>query len=326
MSRKTTHSRHRSGRSQNADHREISRTAKTPLQASSARAGASGATGWPTSKAKARVVAVCNQKGGCGKTTSVINIAAGLASLGKRVLVVDLDSQCNATSGLGYNPTQDAMSTFDVMVRTTEVPIKDIIQKTEYENLYLAPGSIELSEFESRVASEIGRENKLKKALAPVLQAFDIILLDTPPSLGLISVNALNAASEVHIAMQAHPFALDGMNLLLETIELIREELNPSLALTGVCITMFDGRTNISHHVVTEVEKIPALKGKIFRSVIRQNVKVTEATQARVPVMYYDMFCSGTQDYIALAEEIAKQKLPSGRALASGKKRGQPEA
>lgn len=326
MSRKTTRPRHPSGRSLNTRQQQTTRAEKTPLPVGQVRAGATGAQGLSTKQALARVVAVCNQKGGCGKTTSVINIAAGLASLGKRVLVVDLDSQCNATSGLGYNATEDAMSTFDVMVRTTEVPIKDIIQKTEYENLYLAPGSIELSEFESRVASEIGRENKLKKALAPALNAFDVILLDTPPSLGLISVNALNAASEVQIAMQAHPFALDGMNLLLETIELIREELNPALAITGVYITMFDGRTNISHHVVAEVEKIPALRGRIFKSVIRQNVKVTEATQARVPVMYYDMFCTGTQDYIALAEEIAEQKLPGGRASAPGKKRRQPEA
>jgi chromosome partitioning protein len=291
-----------------------------------ARAGATAAAETKFSAAPARVVAVCNQKGGCGKTTSVINIAAGLASLGKRVLVVDLDSQCNATSGLGYSPSEPGLSTFDAMVRTADVSIKEVIQETEYQNLHLAPGSIELSEFESRVASEIGRENKLKKALAPILHDFDIILLDTPPSLGLISVNALNAASEVQIAMQAHPFALDGMNLLLETIDLIREELNPNLAITGVYITMFDGRTNISRHVMSEVEKIPALKGRIFKSIIRQNVKVTEATQARVPVMYYDMFSTGTQDYISLAEEIAKQKGLGARLSKSNKSRSNSKA
>ena len=295
----------------------------------------------------ARVIAVCNQKGGCGKTTSVINIAAGLASLGKRVLVVDLDSQCNATSGLGggigslqsaEGPTDRAagsegapvLSSFDFMVNAglpqnqgskTSPAAAAYVMQTEYDNLYLMPGSIELSEFESRIASEIGRENKLKKALIPLRSKFDFILLDTPPSLGLISVNALNAASEVQIAMQAHPFALDGLNLLLETIELVKQELNPTLFVSGVYITMFDSRTRISQEIRNAVAEIPELKSRIFQTVIRQNVKVTEATQAKVPVMYYDMFCTGTQDYMLLSEEIAKQKFKQSETSAREKQR-----
>jgi chromosome partitioning protein len=266
---------------------------------------------------KARIIAVCNQKGGCGKTTSVINTAAGLASLGKRVLVIDLDSQCNATTGLGFDTTKQYVSSFDFMTQAptskASSSLSDLSQvgivQTEYENLFLLPGTIELSEFESRIASEIGRENKLKKAILPLSNKFDFIILDTPPSLGLISVNALNAASEVQIAMQAHPFALDGLNLLLETIELVKQELNPPLFISGVYITMFDSRTRISQEIKNAVSEIPELKATVFKTVIRQNVKVTEATQAKVPVMYYDMFCTGTQDYMMLAEEIAKQKI-----------------
>jgi chromosome partitioning protein len=277
------------------------------------RAGAtSGRPVSPSSTPKARIIAVCNQKGGCGKTTSVINIAAGLASLGKRVLVVDLDSQCNATTGLcgvDGQPDAHALSTFDLMVRSSEVRPKDTVLKTPYKNLFIIPGSIILSEFESRVAAEIGRENKLKKALAGLRGEFDFILLDTPPSLGLISVNALNAATEVQIAMQAHPFALDGLNLLLETIELVQAELNPSLSISGVYITMFDARTRISQEILQSVAANPGLRRIIFSTLIRQNIKVTEASQAKVPVMYYDADCTGTADYLGLSKEIARQRL-----------------
>lgn len=290
------------------------KTLSTPAKKAGASAkknepSRAGASARPAGTAnKARVIAICNQKGGCGKTTSVINISAGLAQLGKRVLVVDLDSQCNATSGLGYEPEQDSLSTFDLMVRSTEIKARDVIVSTDYDRLDLMPGSIILSEFESRIASEIGRENKLKKALAPILDQYDFIILDTPPSLGLISVNALNAASEVQIAMQAHPFALDGLNLLLETIDLVQQELNTKLLITGVYITMFDTRTRISQEIRAAVGKIPGLNSKIFSTVIRQNVKVTEAAQSKMPVMYYDPSSPGAEDYMSLSREIAKQR------------------
>jgi chromosome partitioning protein len=183
-----------------------------------------------------RIISVCNQKGGCGKTTTVINIAAGLAKLGQRVLVIDLDSQCNATTGLGIDINEIDKSVFELLVEPKKTNLEDVILETQYENLHIAPASIELSEFESRMAGEIGRENRLKKALLPLHSLYDFIILDTPPSLGLLSVNALNAANEVQIALQAHPFAFDGLNLLLETIGLIKEELNPKLQITGSLI------------------------------------------------------------------------------------------
>lgn len=252
-----------------------------------------------------RIIAVCNQKGGCGKTTTVINIAAGLASLGQRVLVVDLDSQCNATSGLGIDPDEVDKTTFDLLVDPKGSPPDDVIVETPYENLHLAPASLELSEFESRIASEIGRENRLKKALAQVAPLYDYVLIDTPPSLGLLSVNALNAANEVHIAMQAHPFAFDGLTLLLGTIKLIQEELNPSLKISGIVVTMFDPRTKISREIVERVCAMDGLQEQVYATVVRQNVKLTEASKVRKPVMYYDAACFGTEDYLALSREVA---------------------
>ena len=254
-----------------------------------------------------RIIAICNQKGGCGKTTSVINLAAGLAGIGQRVLVIDLDSQCNATQGLGLPLAEIEETISDVLLDPKAHTMADVIVETPYKNLHVAPGSIELSEYESRAATEIGRENRLKKAIAQVKEHYDYVLIDTPPSLGLLSVNALNAASEVQIAMQSHPFALDGLHLLLETIELVQQELNPELKITGVVVTMFDPRTKISREIVDEVCAIPRLQGRVHKTVVRQNVKLTEASRLRKPVMYYDAECTGTEDYLQLSREIAAQ-------------------
>lgn len=186
----------------------------------------------------------------------------------------------------------------------------------------MAPGSIELSEYESRAATEIGRENRLKKAIAQVSGHYDYVLIDTPPSLGLLSVNALNAANEVQIAMQSHPFALDGLHLLLETIELVQQELNPALKISGVIVTMYDPRTKISREIVDEVKSIASLRGCLHKTVIRQNVKLTEASRLRKPVMYYDESCTGTEDYLKLSTEISTSLSPtsSQKAKASSSK------
>lgn len=266
---------------------------------------------WPA-PASTRIIAVCNQKGGCGKTTTVINMASGLASMGQRVLVVDLDAQCNSTSGLGIDLNDVEASVFDIMVDLKGTDIADVVLETGYENLHVAPASIELSEFDSRVASEIGRENRLKKALAKLPAFYDYILIDTPPSLGLLSVNALNAANEVHIAMQAHPFAFDGLNQLLETIASVREEINPSLNVTGVVVTMFDPRTRISREIVDRLLAMNSISNVVYKTVIRQNVKLTEASKVRKPVMYYDETCSGTEDYLDLSEEVCARAITAG--------------
>lgn len=267
-----------------------------------------------------RIIAVCNQKGGCGKTTSVINIAASLAAMNQRVLVIDLDSQCNATQGLGIRLEDVEETICDVLLDPKAHTIADIIIESPYANLHIAPGSIELSEYESRAATEIGRENRLKKALIQIKEHYDYILIDTPPSLGLLFVNALNGANEVQIAMQSHPFALDGLHLLLETIQLVQEELNPELLISGVIVTMFDPRTKISREIVDEVCAIESLHGRVFKTVVRQNVKLTEASRLRKPVMYYDAQCTGTEDYLQLTREISNPTSNSKGTLKEPKK------
>lgn len=256
---------------------------------------------------KIRIISICNQKGGCGKTTTAINVAASLAKFNQRVLLIDLDSQCNATTGLGIQLTDVEKSIFDLLVDPKKTSVEDVILETQYENLHIAPGSIELSEFESRMSGEIGRENRLKKALAPLHALYDFILIDTPPSLGLLSVNALNASSEVLIALQAHPFAFDGLNLLLETISLIKEELNPPLKITGLTVTMFDSRTKISREIVDKVNNIESLEGVVFKTTIRQNIKIAEAAKARKSIINFDPTCTGAEDYLSLSEEICLQ-------------------
>jgi chromosome partitioning protein len=273
--------------------------------------------------AETRIISICNQKGGCGKTTTVINVAAGLASMGQRVLVIDLDAQCNSTVGLGIDADEVEKSVFDLLVDQKHTGIEDVVLETEYENLHVAPASIELSEFDSRVASEIGRENRMKKALARLPHVYDFILIDTPPSLGLLSVNALNAAKEVHIAMQAHPFALDGLNLLLETIEQVKEEINRGLSISGIVVTMFDPRTKISREIVDRLMANEELKDQVYKTVIRQNVKITEASKVRKPVMYYDFNCTGSEDYLDLCEEIAKRSIVAPIAATPAKSRDQ---
>lgn len=296
-------------------------TAKKPATTPKMRSSALKLKALPAPKTS-RIIAICNQKGGCGKTTSVINIAAALAAMGQRVLVVDLDSQCNATQGLGLAIDEISETVFDVLLTPKSHTMADVILESPYERLHVAPGSIELSEYESRAATEIGRENRLKKAIAQVSGHYDYVLIDTPPSLGLLSVNALNAANEVQIAMQSHPFALDGLHLLLETIELVQQELNPALKISGVIVTMYDPRTKISREIVDEVKSIASLRGCLHKTVIRQNVKLTEASRLRKPVMYYDESCTGTEDYLKLSTEISTSLSPasSQKAKASSSK------
>jgi chromosome partitioning protein len=254
-----------------------------------------------------RIISICNQKGGCGKTTTTINVAAGLAKFGQKVLVVDLDSQCNATTGLGILAEDVEKSIFDLMVDPKKNKIEDVILETQYENLHLAPGSIELSEFENRMSTEIGRENRLKKLLIQLQTFYDYILIDTPPSLGLLSINSLNASNEVMIALQAHPFAFDGLHLLLDTISLIKEELNPTLKISGLVVTMFDSRTKISREIFDKVNNMKELEGVVFKTTIRQNIRLAEAAKARRSIYHFDPICSGAVDYLHLSEEICSQ-------------------
>lgn len=255
-----------------------------------------------------RVLAVCNQKGGCGKTTTVINLAGCLAELGFRVLVVDMDAQCNSTSGLGFDQSDIDKSVCDMLLDPKRVSLEDIVIETSYPGLHLAPGGLDLAEFDIRAAAEIGRENRLKRALQSLPEGFyDFVLLDTPPSLGLLLVNALNAATEVQITMQAHPFAFEGLNKLLETIDAVREELNPPLVVRGVIVTMFDGRTRLSRDIVNSLHSVDGVRGLVHSTVIRQNIRLAEAARAKKPVVAFDSGSTGASDYRMLCREIIRQ-------------------
>jgi chromosome partitioning protein len=248
----------------------------------------------------ARIVAIANQKGGVGKSTTAINLGAYLAMEGQRVLVVDLDPQSNATSGLGASTISSDRQIYDVLVN--EVPLKDTIVETSTEGLDLAPSSLRLAGAEVELVSLYSREGRLKKSLEPVRENYDIILVDCPPSLGLLTVNALAAADEVMIPIQCEYYALEGLVLLLRTIEKIRVYLNPDLRIGGILLTMHDTRTNISKQVMEEVRK--QYPNETFITVIPRNVRLSEAPSYGQPISQYDPLSRGALAYQNLAKEV----------------------
>jgi len=248
----------------------------------------------------ARIVAIANQKGGVGKSTTAINLGAYLAMEGQRVLVVDLDPQSNATSGLGVGPNVTEQQIYDVLVN--EVSLEEIIVHTSTDGLDLAPSSLRLAGAEVELVSLYSREGRLKKSLEPIKEWYDIILVDCPPSLGLLTVNALAAADEVMIPIQCEYYALEGLVLLLRTIEKIRVYLNPDLRIGGILLTMHDSRTNISKQVMEEVRK--QYPDETFITVIPRNVRLSEAPSYGQPISQYDPFSRGAQAYQSLAKEV----------------------
>lgn len=270
-----------------------------------ARAGAATeappqASASPEEARAARIVAIANQKGGVGKSTTAINLGAYLALEGKRVLVVDLDPQSNATSGLGAGAKAGEEQVYDVLVN--ETPIKDIIVHTSTDGLDLAPSSLRLAGAEVELVSVYSREGRLKKSLEPVRAEYDIVLVDCPPSLGLLTVNALAAADEVMIPIQCEYYALEGLVLLLRTIEKIKVYLNPDLRIGGILLTMHDARTNISRQVMDEVRK--QYPDETFVTVIPRNVRLSEAPSYGQPISQYDPLSRGARAYRELAKEV----------------------
>lgn len=249
---------------------------------------------------RARIFAVANQKGGVGKTTTAVNVSAAVARLGKRVLLVDIDPQGNSTTGLGIDKTQVQTCMYDVLLKNATA--RDALHATSVENLTLLPATLNLAGAELELVSALSREQRLKTALASVANEFDLIIIDCPPSLGLLTLNALTAADALLIPVQAEYFALEGLGQLTRVIELVRAHLNPTLSIHGVVVTMFDGRTNLARQVVDEVERhFPNL---VFATRIPRNIRVSEAPSYGAPITEFDSRSAGAIAYAALAEEV----------------------
>ena len=247
-----------------------------------------------------RIITICNQKGGTGKTTSAINLASYLAVDGKKVLLIDLDPQANATSGIGINKHNVQKSTYHLLLE--EVELKEIIQSTSINGLFVAPSSLDLTGAEVELVSALGREHRLKRALNKERDNFDFMLIDSPPSLGLLTINGLCAADSVLITVQCEYYALEGLTQLVNTINLVKDNLNPNLTIEGVLLTMADFRTNLTKEVIQEARD--HFHSKVYNTVIPRNVRLTEAPSFGKPIVLYDKDSLGAQKCEEFSKEI----------------------
>ncbi len=250
-----------------------------------------------------KIIAIANQKGGVGKTTTSVNLSACLGKLGKKTLIVDIDPQGNTTSGLGIDPKTLSLSIYDCLINETD--IKDVILKTEYEGLFIVPSNINLAGAELELALKEKREFLLKDCLSKVKEFFDFILIDCPPSLGLITLNSFTAADSILVPIQCEYYALEGLSQLTNTIKLVKKSLNPTLSIEGILMTMFDARTNLSIQVVDEVKRF--FRDKVFKTIIPRNVRLSEAPSFGQPIIEYDKHSKGAECYLALAEEVIER-------------------
>ncbi|RJQ07646.1 MAG: ParA family protein [Bacillota bacterium] len=248
-----------------------------------------------------KVIAFANQKGGVGKTTTSVNLGACLAELGKRLLIVDLDPQGHVSSGLGIEKSKISRCMYDVII--SGLPLREIIVPTAFANLWVAPSTIDLAGAELELVPAISRETRLRDALADYRDDYDFLFVDCPPSLGLLTVNALTAADAILVPIQCEYYALEGLSQLMNTIHLVRTHLNPDLQLEGVLLTMYDSRTNLSAEVEGEVKKY--FREKVYETIIPRTVRLSEAPSHGLPIIAYDPKSKGAEVYMALAREVS---------------------
>lgn len=247
-----------------------------------------------------KIIAIANQKGGVGKTTTSVNLSSCLAYVGKKVLLVDIDPQGNATSGVGIEKADVEQCIYDVLVEDEDA--KSVVQPTNVENLFIMPSTIQLAGAEIELVPTISREVRLKRALETVSNDYDYIIIDCPPSLGLLTINALTAANSVIIPVQCEYYALEGLSQLLNTVRLVQKHLNHSLQIDGVLLTMLDARTNLGIQVIDEVKKY--FQDKVYQSIIPRNIRLSEAPSHGKPIIIYDPKSRGAEVYLDFAKEV----------------------
>ena len=262
---------------------------------------------------KTRIFSIVNQKGGVGKTTTTVNLATALAAVGKKVLIVDFDPQGNASTGLGIEQNNRAITSYDVILN--DVLAADAIQKSAVPNLHIIPATIDLSGAEIEMVSLMRREFRLKNALEKTSQQYDYILIDCPPSLGLLTLNALTASSAVLIPLQCEFYALEGLSHLVRTVELVKNNLNSELYIQGIVLTMYDKRNKFTEQIENDVRGY--FGEKVYTSVIPRNVRMSEAPSHGKPALIYDMHCAGSKAYILMASELLKRERVLENRLAA---------
>ena len=251
-----------------------------------------------------KIIAIANQKGGVGKTTTAINLAASLAVLEKKVLIIDADPQANTTSGLNFSPDNDQKRTlYEVLIGA--IDIRDTLIQTEIANLHMIPSHINLVGAEIEMLGDENRESVLKNALMPLRNEYDYVIIDCSPSLGLITVNSLTAADSIIIPVQPEFFALEGLGKLLQTIRLVQGKPNPDLTIEGFLVTMFDGRTKVHNQVLGELRE--HFGAMVFNTIIQRNIRLSEAPSHGKPIILYDVICNGTTNYLNLAKEVLEK-------------------
>ena len=256
-----------------------------------------------------KIISIVNQKGGVGKTTTAVNMAASLAVYGRSVLLVDMDPQANAVSGIGIDKDSITTSVYDALVR--EESVSNLVMKTGIKNLDLLPSHADLSGAQVELVGILARENRLKRSLAEVKEKYDYILIDSPPSLGLLTINALVASDSIIVPIQCEYYALEGVAQLMHTFKLIKKNLNPSLEIEGILLTMFDKRINLAQQVTEDIRS--HFQDKVYKTIIPRNVKLSEAPSFGLPIIFYDIKSAGASSYMQFIEEVLANEKESVR-------------